>query len=39
METRGHGIELIGHDYFTDQRLLNVDKVILHHDKESVVSD
>lgn len=39
MEARGHGIKLIGHDYFTNQCLLDVNKMVLHHDKESVVSD
>lgn len=32
VETGGHFIELIGHDYFTNKRLLHVDQVILHHD-------
>lgn len=39
MQRGGHGIELFRHDYFTDQSLLHVDKMVLHHDEEGIVSD
>jgi hypothetical protein len=39
MEARRNSIELIGHDNFSNQRLLNVDEMVLHHDKEGVISD
>ena len=39
MEARRNSIELIGHDNFSNQRLLDVDEMVLHHDKEGVVSD
>jgi len=39
MQRAGHGIELFRHDHFTDQSLLDVDKMVLHHDEEGIISD
>ena len=39
MEGTGNSIEFFRHDNFSDKSFLDVDKVILHHDQESIVSD
>jgi hypothetical protein len=39
MEAGGNSVELVGHDNFSNKRLLDVDEMVLHHDKEGVVSD
>ena len=39
MEGTGNSIEFFRHDNFSDKSFLDVDKVIFHHDQESIVSD